>query len=505
VTRSDTDTQPAPPTVRKRTSFAGDVLKLASGATLAQVLSVLVSPIIARFYAPDAFGTAAVFNSIVAIISVVACLRYELAIMLPKRDKDAANLLAVSLLSVLVFTGLSVLLVLFAQGPIVRLLKAPDLAPYLWLIPLAVLANGGFLAFNYWNSRTKHFGRLSIARVSRSVMISGFQLAMGIIGQAHTGGLIGSRVLSPTIVTVTLGWRTWRDDWRIFAQSVRWSRMLEWAKRHRKFPLLTSWSALLNTASWQLPSLLLSFFFSSSVVGYYALGNRMVRLPMSLIGGAISQVFFQRASAAQNADGNLASIVLPLFRRLVAFGLFPALLLTVIAQDVFMVIFGPRWSEAGVYTQILSPWMFFVFISSPLSTLFSVLERQKSALLLNTLLFVTRLVSLGTGGILGNARLALVLFAATGIFIYGGSSIWILRTSGVPKAQIFNVLSRYLGFSVLVISPVAAIKFSLPASALVTVIAAGIACVVYFILLSREEQNLIRWIRQIAIAKSKRW
>ena len=78
-------------------SFATNVLKLVTGSVFAQGLGVLVVPIVTRLFAPEAFGVVALFASITGILGVVACLRYQLAIMLPKTDEDAANLLGVSL------------------------------------------------------------------------------------------------------------------------------------------------------------------------------------------------------------------------------------------------------------------------------------------------------------------------------------------------------------------------------------------------------------------------
>ena len=71
-----------------------------TGTVLAQALGILAMPIITRLFAPDVFGLAAVFSSITAIIGVVACLRYEIAIMLPENHAEAVNILGVSLLSV---------------------------------------------------------------------------------------------------------------------------------------------------------------------------------------------------------------------------------------------------------------------------------------------------------------------------------------------------------------------------------------------------------------------
>ena len=112
------------------TSFAANVSKLITGSVLAQGLGVLVAPIVARLFAPEAFGVAALFASITGTIGVVACLRYELSIMLPKSDEEAANLFGLSLFFVLIITGISALIIFFAGDLIVDLLlRLPKFDP----------------------------------------------------------------------------------------------------------------------------------------------------------------------------------------------------------------------------------------------------------------------------------------------------------------------------------------------------------------------------------------
>jgi lipopolysaccharide exporter len=486
--------------ITKQSSFAGDILRLAGGTTFAQALGVLLAPILTRLYAPDAFGIAALFTSITSIVGLVAGLRYELAIMLPARDEDAANLLAVSLCSVLVITGLSAMLVLLAGESIVRLLNAPTLAPYLWLVPVSVFATGSFAALNYWNSRTRHFGRVALARASQSIVTGGGQLCMGLAGHAHAGALIGAGAVGSTVVTGVLGACTWCHHRCTFLDNIRWPQMLKWAKRHRKFPMVTAWAGLLNSVSWQLPAFLLSFFYSPAVVGYYAVGARLLQLPMSLIGTAISQVFFQRASAAQSVDGSVAEVVAPLFRRLVALGAFPMILLTLTGPDLFVAAFGEQWSEAGVYTQLLSPWVFFAFVSSPLTPLFSILERQEGALLLGATLLTTRFLSLVAGGMLGDPRWALTLFATTGALVYGGLSAWLLKASGVPRGQALHALLKYLVLSIILASPAAAIGALVPTGSLIVLVAAAAASGVYGIILLRDEPGLTRRLIELTLS-----
>lgn len=475
--------------VEKSGSFAGDALKLAGGAALAQALGILASPILSRMFAPEAFGTTAVFVSTVQVISVVVCLRYELAIMLPEEDKDARNLLAGSLIFVGLFTLLTALGVIFLGEAVLELLRAPDLGPFLWMLPIAVLANGSYLALRYWNTRVKHFGLLSRVRVASSVGQVSTKLGMGFLGFTGPGSLIGAGVLGYIVSAAGLGWRTWRDN-QHFSSQTSWRQIARQLERYRKFPLVSTWSGLLNTLSVQLPVMLLSVFFTQTVVGFYSFGMRMVGLPMTLIANAVGQVFFQRASEARN-QGTLDLVVQSTYERLVKLGLFPLIVLGLIGPELFLVVFGPEWVEAGVYTQIVSLWRFFVFVGSPMSTLFSVLERLETGLAFNITLLITRVISLTMGGWLGNSRLALALYAGSGLVIWVGLVLWLLHASGVSIRSAALDTVRCLVYAAPVLLALSAAKWWWQWSAWGLVALAGLGALVYYGAVIRRDPALM--------------
>jgi O-antigen/teichoic acid export membrane protein len=461
----------------KPTGFVSNVLKLATGSAFAQGLGIVLAPFIARLFAPEAFGVAALFVSITYIIGVVACLRYDLSIVLPKTDEEGANLLGLSLFFVLIVSAAVALVVVVAGDLISDLLNSPQLKRYLWLAPIAVFVNGAFQALNYWNTRTKHFGRLSIARVAQAITTQTVKLTAGFAGYVSGGVLIVCAVLGSLVSAGFLGARVWREDRRLFRENVRWNKMTVGLKRYKKFPVYDTWSTLLNTVSRQLPTLLLAFFFSPTIVGYFTLGFALIGVPMTLLGSAIGQVFFQRSSEA-HITGNLCYVVDNVFRRLVAFGLFPVLLLTVLGRDLFVVALGQRWEEAGVYVQILSPWMFFVFISSPMSTILRVLERQQTALYLDIVIFISRLLSLLIGGYTDNPRVALVLFSFSGALIYGWYSLYILHVSGVPWLSGLRSLLQYFMYCIGGVVLVLMLKL-LSISSIILVVLAALLLLVY--------------------------
>ena len=72
-----------------RNQFLKNVSTLAFGTLISQGLVVASSPLLTRIFSVEAFGILSVFTSITVFFAVVSTGRYELAIGLPEKDKDA--------------------------------------------------------------------------------------------------------------------------------------------------------------------------------------------------------------------------------------------------------------------------------------------------------------------------------------------------------------------------------------------------------------------------------
>jgi O-antigen/teichoic acid export membrane protein len=424
---------------KKKSSFANDVFKLATGTAISQAIGFLLSPIVSRIYSPSDFGLFASFSAIAMLIGSVACLRYEQSIMLPKSDDDAANQFGISVFfSIIIGSIISLIIILFKE-PLLSFLNIPDLSNFLWLLPITIILQGIFLALNFWNTRSKKFLRLSVAQINKSSFEYVTKIGYGFAGMANSAGLIYSYTIGIITSAFTLGYQIWRDDAKKFINSISWKKMKAGIIRYKKFPLINTWGALLASFSQQTPTFILTMFFSSSITGYYNLGFKTIRLPISLIGNAISQVFFQRATEAKR-EGNLGIIVEETFAQLITFGLYPMLILTIIGRELFIVVFGNNWAEAGTYSQILSIWTFFVLISVPMGTLFSVLEKQELGFYFNLALTISRIITLVIGGLLNNVYLALILFSITGSIFY---LYLLLRLCSLSGLEIKKVLKKF--------------------------------------------------------------
>lgn len=426
--------------------FIFNTLIVIGGTSIGALITIIATPIITRYFTPDAFGIFAVFSSFVSIISIVACMRYENAIMLPRSDDDAFNIFAACLLLAFLLSVLLIPILWFFQSEIITLFKLPSLGSYILIVPFMVFMNGVFNTFYYWNTRTKNFKRLAGARITNSVVTNGSQLGGAFLGFVTAGGLIIGIILGTFSSIVVLSVQIWKNDIPILKSSLGWKSMVSGLKRYRNFPIYDTSSAFLNSLSWQLPVFMLAAFFSPTIVGYYSLGLMALFFPLTLIAGSLSQNFFQKAVEAKE-EGTLGRLVERVFEVLVTLGLYPIFLLTLVGANVFIVIFGPNWGEAGVYIQILSIWAFVWFVSSPLSGVFGVLEKQAYGLKQNIAIISTRFVSLLIGGLLGNPQIALGLFAGTGILMYGymnwsimhfaGSSLQFVKTTLIKNFILF--------------------------------------------------------------------
>ena len=111
---------------------------IAGGTAIAQGINILSTPILSRMYSPEDFGIAAVFVSLIFLLSVVASLRYELAIPLPKTERHADALVILSFIVQIIFAFILLILVLCIKDDLMYKIKLEALIPYKMLIPFGV-------------------------------------------------------------------------------------------------------------------------------------------------------------------------------------------------------------------------------------------------------------------------------------------------------------------------------------------------------------------------------
>ena len=396
-----------------RKGMARNVSILMGGTAAGQGMMLIAAPLLTRLYSPEDFGLLAVFTALMSITGIIVTLRYHMAIPLPKDEKEAAHIVVLSMLVVLCMTFLSSLIVHFFKIPITRMFNLPDLADYLWLLPMGVLLLGMYDVFNYWAIRAKSFPAIARTRIAKSFGTLAVQL--GGFGLGPLALLLG-QIVGLALGSASLAAMSIRNNRAVF-RMVQLKGIRIAANRYRRFPLYSTWGGIFNTVGLQLPPLMFAALFNPAVAGLYALAHRALAMPMSLVGTSIADVFFSEAATARR-DGKLSELVDQIHKKLVQIAMPPTLLLLVVAPDLFHMIFGDAWRQAGEVARWLAPMLYIQFIISPLSRIFIVLERQAQGTILQAVLLFSRITAVAIGAWLGDFLMAVIIYGAASAMCY---------------------------------------------------------------------------------------
>ena len=420
-------------------NFVRHVSVLAGGTAFAQALAILALPLLTRIYSPSEFGVLAVFGALLGMISVIACLRYEIAIPLPESDVTAANLLAVALGGVVATTAVVMLATFVLGDQIAYWMNAPLLAQYLWLLPIGIAATGAYSVFQYWATRKKAFVRIARTRVEQSVGGVSTQVFMG-WGGMGVWGLIVGQIVSSGAGFFGLARRAFIEDRGAF-EHVSISAMKNVAREYVRFPKYSTFEALTNNASVQLPIILIAGLTISAEVGYLMLAMRLMQAPMGLIGSSISQVYFSRA-VEEHRNGRLGEFTARVMEQLAKVGAGPLIFAGILSPVLFGYIFGVQWTRAGELVAWMTPWFVLQFLVSPVSMSLHVTNNQRKALLLQIFGLVLRIVAVLLGSaLLGGAYLS-EFFAISGFLFYLAYLWLVLNAVNTTSGQIFAVLKK---------------------------------------------------------------
>lgn len=411
--------------------FFKSVSILVSGTAFAQALGVLVLPVITRLYSPDDFALFAIYSSILGILSVATCLRFEIAIPIPEKDKDALSLFILAVLSNIAFTSILVLVIFLFQVQILDLIQQPKLKPFIWLIPVGVLLAGLYNALQYWATRNKQFSTVAKTRITQSITSSAAQIAGGYYGFGAIGLIVGQIInFSAGIIKLSISF--WKQSKCLFNE-ISIAKLKENWKRYDKFPKYSTFEALANVASSQLPIIIIAAVAIGPEAGYLILATKVMAVPMTLVGSAIAQVYLAHAPEYYN-KGKLRGYTLQTIKKIALLTIAPLISIGAMSPFLFPIVFGEEWSRAGYMVAWMIPWFTMQILGSPVSMSLHVTGNQKIALLLQFFGFVIRVGGLIVIGFY-YANWAFEYYALSGFVFY---SLYLLVIMSILKSEEIN-------------------------------------------------------------------
>ncbi len=349
-----------------KSEFAKNVITLISGTAIAQALSLIFSPIISRIYNPEDFGFFAIFMSVVSGIAVIACGRFELTILLPEKEEDAQKNKSIALLFCISISSITtiVMTILFALNIVESV--------YYLLTGVLVFTFGIYQINTNLALRSKNYKLIAKSRVINSVINVILSTSFGLFKCLHVGMILA------TLVGQTMGNSLFK--YPFFYQKINKSYLLSLKPtiiKYKHFLQFNTLQALSDMFMINAMYYMLPFFYSSSLMGLYALAIRILQAPISLIGSSLAQVFYQQATQYYNDNKPLNGLIKSTLYKAAIVALPIPIILILFGPSLFSLVFGERWEAAGNLARILSPWIYFDFIRSTISQIPLILNKQK--------------------------------------------------------------------------------------------------------------------------------
>ena len=396
--------------INTKSPIIGQIMALVFGTAFSQIISILVYPFLTRLYSPEDFGVLELFVSIFTILSTIACLKYEQAIVTASNDEDAISLTAISLLISGSFSLICLILVVvffrFFNG-----MSGNVLGNFLYLLPVMIFLTAFFLALRSLAIRFQYYKEITKITLIRAIIGSTTQIGFGFL-KLGSFGLIFSQLLSSSASNLTFYKKVLKTGSAFNSLNINKIKAL--LLENINYPKFSLVATLANSLVIYGLNLIVFNLYNSSTLGQFSLANKLLSMPLMLIGGAISDVFFQKISKKYNNKEGLIGYFKKILLVLILVSIPISVVLFFILPFIFSFTFGTKWEDAGVYASIMIFLFAIRLINTPFANIFLVLRKQH-VLMLSTILQLLLLGGLFLGASCFNIKIEtfLIWFAAT--------------------------------------------------------------------------------------------
>lgn len=416
--------------------FFASLVRIGLSGAGAQVITILTLPFLTRLYDPDDFGVWGLIQSAAVLMATISTGRYELAIVLPKNDSRAINILVLGLILALIVTV--VFAIIMSAVIYWDLMVFSNSLAWFALPPLIFLGATTQLAYA-WCTRTGSFIVYGIAQFSLALLSA--IIPAGLSNYRDDAfGLTAGILLASAICNFAMWWWLANGFVRLNLLShVNLARLFQVASFYRVYPLYMTSYSLVGAARDRAVYFLIGAYSGVSDVGLYSIAQRLSNAPNSLISSALRPVFFRySASAGKDEIGLLIGNVMGWLVILVI----PGTVYFLCYPDYLIgLIFGQKWTEASSYVVILTIASFPLLFGNWMDRFLDVLGKQRVAFFMEVAFSVLAVSIMSTVfWVGGGAKLAITSQALVMGLYYSTWILIVFRLADIPLKLLFNVV-----------------------------------------------------------------
>jgi len=347
---------------------------LISGTTVAQLIPILLQPILRRSFSAEIFGAYSVYLSLVGILVIISSLKYDVAIILPRKEKEAANVFFLSLFFNLIFNIFLFVIIVVGRSKISSFLNLPgSYSNYLLFVPLGTFFFGFNQSINNWLIRKKLYYPISLNKFIRRSFEGVAQVGFKTLQIPHFllyGDIIGhiSNVVSGV-------YQVWKNGLSVKLFSI--IKLKYVFSKYADYPKFNLIPALMNVCSALLPAIFINKFYSLEIAGYMDLSRMLLTVPVALVSLSLSSILLQRTSEKYKNNISVLSELKLVSLILVALGIIEIVVILLFGEPIFKIFFGDEWGFSGIIAKTIVWSYALTFIVTSFYSLFIAFNKIK--------------------------------------------------------------------------------------------------------------------------------
>ena len=419
---------------QKKDSFIKRASQLFTGNLFAQLLIIGSAPILTRLFTPEELGILGLFMAITFVISTLTTMRYESALVVEKSYVGKLAIVTLCIILLLLSTLVYLLIVFFLYFLNITFGTLNLLGDYLLLIPFGIFCIGFYRLLTFLAIRAQELKKIGTTRFQQGFFMVASQFIFGLANSGYGGLILGQLIGLSAGIHKLLDLISFQKIFKIIKHKK--SHIFLIASRYKRFFKFSLPGDLLNIGSIQLPIIILTSLFSPVISGFYVLAERVFRSPIAMMSDTVSKSILSVASEA-NRRGKLYKFSILFMEPLIKISLLAFVIFSYLAPEIFSIIFGNDWREAGVYASKMTPLFWSIFVFVPAIGLMTIMQLQKLELFFQSSLLIFSLSGIIVGYVLNDVRLSISLFSIAGFCIYSFFGLWTLFIAKINKKKLF--------------------------------------------------------------------
>lgn len=344
---------------------------LASGSIIGQIVAFVGSMFMTRLYTQEAIGIMTLVISVTGMFAPVINGRFDYAIVKERNNTKVMPLIKLALVLGIVFSFIVGVGSFFYFTTKKEAISPSVAALFVCLILLITTFTNVFRSFN---NRVEDYKTMTWVIVIRKLAES---LSMIIFGFFHGGSVC---LLISRVCGEFLGMRQQTKNIHNSMKKI-WDASIEQMKiafiDHRKQLFYSTPAALMNSASYSLISIFIGELFGLDKVAVYSISFSVLGLPLSVISGNISKVYFGEASKEFAQKGSFRKSTKQTSFIVIGLSFVVFLGMYSIIPPLVPIVYGKAYDTAGTIIRILAPMFAVRFIASSMATGLVVGDKQQ--------------------------------------------------------------------------------------------------------------------------------